>query len=135
MSADGLDIAGREDDRQVGIPPPDFARELKAADASRHHDVRQHDIDLARVGQRPERRLGAGDVRDGESQRRQELSREGGDLPVVFDQQDVAASFGVGAQRKTWQLVGRPGRGANAAAERSRSVPTPTSLSMSHTTC
>ena len=50
----------------------------------------------ARVGQRAERRLRARDVRDRESKRAQQLTRERRDLPVVLHEQHVSAALGLG---------------------------------------
>ena len=75
-AGNGVDITGGQDDGKLRMPSPDLPGQLKATDAAGHHDVRQHDVDLSRIGQSAKRGVRARDVRHRKSQRAQQLACE-----------------------------------------------------------
>ena len=116
------------------MPPPDLARELKAADAAGHHDVRQHDVDRsAQLASAPSAASALVTWMTEKPSDAQHLARERRNFLVVLDEQHLTAPRAI-ASRRRGALDASDLCAAAPASERGSSsvtiVPTPTSLSI-----
>ena len=92
----GVAVARRQQDRQSGPHVLEVARKAEAVHLARHHDIGEDEIDAV-VLDFAQRRFGIRHPADGVAELFEQAGADGGDIRIVFDQQDRAASAGFDA--------------------------------------